>query len=86
MKIITIANKKGGVLKTTLSIEIASVLVKQNKKVLIVDYDTQRNVSLSFGIDAKKQDLTLYDLLQDDIKINEIYNLKELSLNPNLSI
>ncbi|NNV04715.1 ParA family protein, partial [Brevibacillus sp. MCWH] len=58
----TVSTRKGGVLKTTLCVNIAGVLSKKGK-VLIVDLDAQGNVALSFGINPDKVKLTIRDLL-----------------------
>lgn len=65
--IIAISTQKGGVLKTTLSTHLASVLALKQKKVLIVDTDSQSNVAVTFNINADKLKYTLYDVLMEDI-------------------
>lgn len=63
MKIISIANRKGGVGKTTTTINIATALSAINKKVLVIDFDPQGNATTSLGIEKKKGQLSSYNVL-----------------------
>lgn len=70
-KIIAIANQKGGVGKTTTSINLSSALAEAGKKILVIDVDPQGNCTSGFGIDKNQQANTIYELLLDDCSVNE---------------
>ena len=72
-KIISIINQKGGVGKTTSSINIASGMVKLHSlKVLLIDFDPQGNVSTALGIDKSEySDSTVLDVIKDNSSIHE---------------
>ena len=82
-RIITIANQKGGVGKTTTAINLATALAAIGERVLIVDLDPQGNASTGLGIDRKHRRLSSYDLLLGDYGIEEV---SQETAVPNLHI
>ena len=79
-KTIAIANQKGGVGKTTTSINLSAGLAYTGKKVLLVDFDPQGNATQGVGYRVGLKDLTVYDTLLNDVEINEC--IKTLSKPP----
>ena len=90
-RIIAIANMKGGVGKTTTSINLAASLADMGKKALIVDLDPQANATSGLGIDPHSLSGSIYDILMEDLAYEDcvegtsIKNLFILPSNPNLS-
>lgn len=74
----SISTNKGGVLKTSLTTNIAGLLSKQGHKVLIIDTDNQGNVALSFGQNPDNYEMTLYDVMVDKVPVRDaIVNVYE---------
>ena len=90
-RIIAIANQKGGVGKTTTSINLAACLAEKGKKVLVIDMDPQGNTTSGFGIDKDEVENTVYELLTGNCTLEEciqkevLENLDVISSNINLS-
>ena len=70
-RIITIANQKGGVGKTTTAINLATALAAIGETVLIVDLDPQGNASTGLGIDRKNRTISSYDVLMQAASVEE---------------
>lgn len=64
-KIISLFNQKGGVAKTTTTINLANCLVEKGKKVLVVDFDPQANSTNSLGVDDENLNLSIYQLINE---------------------
>lgn len=90
-RIIAIANQKGGVGKTTTSINLSACLAEQGKKVLVVDIDPQGNATSGLGIDKNALENTVYELfieecnMEDCIQEEALEHLDVLPSNVNLS-
>ena len=82
-RIIAIANQKGGVGKTTTSINLSACIAAKGKKVLVIDIDPQGNTTSGYGIEKNELENTIYELILGDCSIEDCI-LKEIF--PNISI
>lgn len=72
MKIISIFNQKGGVGKTTTNINLCSYLALKGYKVLTIDIDPQGNTTSGLGIDKKDVKKSIYNVIAEDISLQEV--------------
>lgn len=81
-RVIVTANQKGGVAKTTTSVNLAACLAHYKKKVLLIDLDPQGNATSGLGVDKNSLVHSVYDVLVNSVPVEKL----TISLNPYLSI
>jgi chromosome partitioning protein len=78
--VIAFANQKGGVAKTTTTLNLAVAFAESGYRVLCIDLDPQGNLTMSQGIDPDKVEKSLYDVLVNDMPISEIIQHREIDI------
>jgi chromosome partitioning protein len=79
-EVIAFANQKGGVAKTTTTLNLAVAFAESGYRVLCIDLDPQGNLTMSQGIDPDKVEKSLYDVLVNDMPISEIIQHREIDI------
>jgi chromosome partitioning protein len=79
-EVIAFANQKGGVAKTTTTLNLAVAFAESGYRVLCIDLDPQGNLTMSQGIDPDKVEKSLYDVLVQDMPISEVIQHREIDI------
>ncbi len=79
-RIISMANQKGGVAKTTSTVNLAAALKERGNRVLVVDLDPQSNLTMSFGIDPEHLEQSMFDVLVHRLPIQTIIHKREVDV------
>ncbi len=81
MKVVCVFNQKGGVGKTTTNINLCAYLAMEGYKVLTIDIDPQGNTTSGLGLDKRGLEVSMYDVLTSDIKLNDVIIKSDLVHN-----
>jgi chromosome partitioning protein len=79
-KVIAFANQKGGVAKTTTTLNLAAAFAEEGHRVLCIDMDPQGNLTMSQGIDPDSLETSMYDVLVHDLSIREVVRKREIDI------
>jgi chromosome partitioning protein len=79
-KVIAFANQKGGVAKTTTTLNLAAAFVEEGHRVLCVDMDPQGNLTMSQGIDPDSLEQSMFDVLVYDLPVREVVRRREVDV------
>src|SRR3954464_10307173 len=79
-KVIAFANQKGGVAKTTTTLNLAAAFAESGHRVLCVDMDPQGNLTMSQGIDPDQVEKSMFDVLVYDLSIREVIRRREIDV------
>jgi chromosome partitioning protein len=79
-KVISFANQKGGVAKTTTTLNLAVAFAESGHRVLCIDLDPQGNLTMSQGIDPDKVEKSMYDVLVHDLPIRDVIQEREIDI------
>lgn len=71
-RIFTIANQKGGVGKTTTTVNLAAALAREGARVLVIDLDPQGNASTALGVEHRAETISVYDVVINDVPMAEV--------------
>ncbi len=79
-KVIAFANQKGGVAKTTTTLNLAAAFAEEGHRVLCIDMDPQGNLTMSQGIDPDTLEVSMFDVLVHDMSIREVIRRREVDV------
>ncbi len=79
-KVIAFTNQKGGVAKTTTTLNLAAAFAEKDHRVLCIDLDPQGNLTMSQGIDPDTLEVSMYDVLVHDVSIREVIRKREVDV------